>query len=110
MAFLEIIAYASSLPFRPLIHVHHFSSAPRVGVNAPSLSARSKMMLSVGLGLFGVYVTHGGILVVTCPIFEVFAAFPHLWAKFVTPSRATPPFGPSSKGGFDLALQSLGTT
>ena len=68
------------------------------------------MTLSVGLGLFGVYVTHGGLWVVTCPIFEVFAAFPHLWAKFVTPSRATPPFEPTSKGDFEIALQSLGTT
>ena len=61
MAFLKIIGYASSFPFHPSIHVHHFSSAPRFGVNVPSLSARSNMTLSVGLGLFGVYLTHGGL-------------------------------------------------
>ena len=97
VAFLEIIAYASSFPFRPSIHVHHFSSAPRFSVHAPSLSARLNMTLSVGLGIFRVHVTHGGLWVVTFPIFEVFAAFPHLWAKFVTPSRATPPFGPAPR-------------
>ena len=108
--FLEIIPYASSFPFPPSIHVHHFSSASRFGVHAPSLSARSNMTLSVGLGIFGVYVTHGLLWVAICPIFEVFPPFPHLWAKFVTPSRATPPFGPSSKGDFGIVLQSLGTT
>ena len=44
--FLAIIAYASSFPFHPSIHVHHFSSAPRFGVHATSPSARSNMTLS----------------------------------------------------------------